>query len=89
MVQHLLPFDDLLLENLLEKLHQEKIATLKVEGGAKLLNSFIEKNLWQEARVLIGNQFLLEGIAAPKLKVAPERIFQIGEDILEVYQNEV
>jgi diaminohydroxyphosphoribosylaminopyrimidine deaminase / 5-amino-6-(5-phosphoribosylamino)uracil reductase len=38
-----------------------------VEGGSILLNSFIDKNIWDEARVFIGNKLFYEGVKAPKI----------------------
>ena len=39
------------LEDLLHELYKRNITSLMVEGGATLLNEFIAKDLWQEARV--------------------------------------
>lgn len=53
---------------LLDDLHQEGIQSLMVEGGAKLLNSFLEAGLWDEIQVEIGDTPLgKEGVKAPHL----------------------
>lgn len=52
---------------ILTELYKNKIGTLLIEGGAELLNTFIKNNLWDEARIITANQYLFEGIAAPKL----------------------
>ncbi|MCF0187279.1 MAG: dihydrofolate reductase family protein, partial [Bacteroidaceae bacterium] len=58
---------------LLSELHQEGIQSLLVEGGAKLLNSFIQAGLWDEIQVEIGNRALGEkGVQAPVLPDAEE-----------------
>jgi diaminohydroxyphosphoribosylaminopyrimidine deaminase/5-amino-6-(5-phosphoribosylamino)uracil reductase len=49
-------------------LHTQKIQSVIVEGGAKLLQSFIEKNLWDEARILTGNKRLSSGLKAPQIQ---------------------
>jgi diaminohydroxyphosphoribosylaminopyrimidine deaminase/5-amino-6-(5-phosphoribosylamino)uracil reductase len=54
-----------------------------VEGGAHLLNSFIEKALWDEARVLTSSQGINEGIAAPQLPETPKRTLQIDDNQLD------
>ena len=59
------------LEKQLHNLYNKGIQSLIVEGGAMLLHSFIEKNLWDEARVEIANIRLSEGIKAPVLKNSP------------------
>ncbi len=51
---------------LLSDLHEEGIQSLMVEGGAKLLNSFLEAGLWDEIQVEIGDTPLgKEGVKAP------------------------
>lgn len=80
-------FDENLLENLLEKLHEERISTLLVEGGAQLLNSFIQKGLWNEARVFVGDKYLENGIKAPTIPASATEEFQIDNDILKIYFN--
>lgn len=82
-----IPFDNFLLKNLLKKLHQEKIGTLLVEGGAQLLQSFIDLDLWQEARIFEGNKFLKKGILAPRFPVSPSEEFEIKNDILRIFHN--
>ena len=55
-------------EEILEDLYQRKIQSLIVEGGAKVLKSFIEKELWDEARVFTGQIQFGKGIPAPLIK---------------------
>lgn len=52
---------------ILTELYKNKIGTLLVEGGAELLNTFIENNLFDEARIITSANYLFEGVAAPKL----------------------
>jgi len=61
-------YDTTDLSEILSDLHSQKIQSLIVEGGAKLLKNFIEKNLWDEARILTGNKRLLSGLKAPKIQ---------------------
>lgn len=72
---------------LFQALHSQKIATLLVEGGATLLNQLIQNNIWDEARILIGNQVLEEGIAAPLLSGEVTARFQLGSDQIICYRN--
>jgi len=54
---------------ILKKLYELNIQSLIIEGGAKLLQSFIDSNIWDEARVITNNEMVAgEGIAAPQLK---------------------
>ena len=58
-----------LVHQIMNALYQLNIQSVIVEGGARLLQSFIDDNSWDEARI-ISNQHLIvgEGLAAPVLK---------------------
>lgn len=52
-------------------LHEQQILSMIVEGGATLLQSFIEAGLWDEARIIRNERLKIKkGIAAPELKNA-------------------
>lgn len=53
---------------ILEDLYNRGIQSLLVEGGAKLLQSFIDKGLWDEARIETAPFCLNKGVSAPILK---------------------
>ena len=55
--------------SLFNYLYELKIQSLIVEGGSKLINSFIQANFWDEARIFIGTKFFNEGIKAPKFEL--------------------
>jgi diaminohydroxyphosphoribosylaminopyrimidine deaminase/5-amino-6-(5-phosphoribosylamino)uracil reductase len=55
------------LSDVLKKLFQLGITSLLVEGGTTLLQSFIKKGLWHEARVIKTKIKLGDGLAAPKI----------------------
>lgn len=82
-----IPFEQNFLSILLKTLHNQKITTLLVEGGAKLLQSFIDQNLWDEARILVGNQTLEGGIDAPRLSGKPIGQYQLADNQIIRYQN--
>lgn len=56
------------LPQILEILYEKKIQSLLVEGGSKLLQSFIDANLWDEGYVEHTPHLLKDGIAAPHWK---------------------
>ena len=60
-------FNNLVL-NILEELHKQNIQSIIIEGGAKTLQSFINENIWDEARIFTANKVLYDGIKTPKLK---------------------
>ncbi len=58
---------DEFLSNLLTALYQKEIYRLMVEGGSKLLKSFLKKNLWDEALIINTPHALHQGIKAPNI----------------------
>ncbi len=76
-----IPFDRDILPEILNVLYEEQLQSLIVEGGRKLLQSFIESNLWDEARVFTGNQFFCDGIKAPGfLSIKNKEHINIGHE---------
>jgi diaminohydroxyphosphoribosylaminopyrimidine deaminase/5-amino-6-(5-phosphoribosylamino)uracil reductase len=78
-------FSNNFLNNLMDILYKKGINSLFVEGGLQLLNSFIENNLWDEARIFTGNIEFKEGVVAPDIKGKKTSINNIGNSILSVY----
>lgn len=54
------------LEELIDELMKREIQSLIVEGGANILRQFIEKSLWDEARIFTGDIEFGSGIVAPE-----------------------
>jgi len=78
-----LPEGEKFLPSLFDHLLAANIDTLLVEGGATLLNSFIEAGYWDEARVFETNKFLGDGVAAPKLEGGGKELVEsVGSDRL-------
>lgn len=55
-------------QQILQSLYLEGIYSLMVEGGARLLSSFIEKNMWDEAYVEKSATMLHSGTKAPEIQ---------------------
>ncbi|HEX7415103.1 MAG TPA: bifunctional diaminohydroxyphosphoribosylaminopyrimidine deaminase/5-amino-6-(5-phosphoribosylamino)uracil reductase RibD [Bacteroidia bacterium] len=72
------------ISQILEALYHKEIISLIVEGGAHTLQSFIDKGLWDEARVFTGNKFFKEGVKAPILPKNKFSLEMIGQDELSV-----
>lgn len=60
-------FGNNLLNAIMENLFNRSIQSVIVEGGALLLQSFINRNLWDEARVFTSPLLLNNGVHAPSL----------------------
>lgn len=63
---------------LVRRLYDRGIYTLMVEGGAKLLQSFLHEGLWDEARVISTDHPLDSGVKAPNItgKLIEKNTFQ-------------
>ena len=73
--------------SVLRRLHERKIQSVIIEGGSQVLNSFINENCWDEARIFTSNTTFEKGVAAPEIEgdiVSKESIFA---DQLTIYQN--
>ena len=73
---------------ILEYLYREGIQSLFIEGGARVLNHFIDNGLWDEARVITGIAEFKSGILAPKLKGIPKSFESFETTRLQVSYNE-
>jgi diaminohydroxyphosphoribosylaminopyrimidine deaminase/5-amino-6-(5-phosphoribosylamino)uracil reductase len=73
------------LSGLLKKIALERIAHLTVEGGAWLLQQFVDQQSWDEARVFTTTHSWTEGLSAPLLPQAPNGTFHLLNDRLDVY----
>lgn len=82
-----LKFDSTLLPNLLKELHGKDYQSIIVEGGEKLLKSFIDKDLWDEAKVFYSTQKLGDGVKAPNFPFPSKCEIHIGEDKLSLFGN--
>ncbi len=69
-------------------LYRYKIQSLIIEGGSKTLQSFIDANLWDEARVFTGNSTFKEGTKAPNTKGNLVSEQKINQDTLRIYSND-
>src|SRR6266540_3635821 len=60
-----------LVHQITNALYQLKILSVIVEGGARLLQSFIDEGMWDEARVINNEELIINnGLPAPHLKNA-------------------
>lgn len=74
---------------ILNALYQLKIQSVLVEGGAALLQTFIEENAWNEARVVTNEQLTIgQGVPAPQLKHQTiQRTEHLYSDTIHFYSN--
>ncbi|MGB5418513.1 bifunctional diaminohydroxyphosphoribosylaminopyrimidine deaminase/5-amino-6-(5-phosphoribosylamino)uracil reductase RibD [Algibacter sp.] len=69
-------------------LFENHINSVIIEGGAKTLQTFIDENLWDEARIFTGQVEFKTGIKAPNLQGVLISEAQIITDNLKIYNND-
>jgi diaminohydroxyphosphoribosylaminopyrimidine deaminase/5-amino-6-(5-phosphoribosylamino)uracil reductase len=70
--------------------HRHRLQSILVEGGAQLLQSFIDEGLWDEARIITNQTLTIEdGLTAPLLQnQQPVKEEKIKDDVVRYYVNE-
>ncbi len=78
-----------LVHQMTNALHRMNIHSVLVEGGACLLQSFIDEGIWDEARVITNEElFIGAGLPAPVLKNSLlNSSNQIFSDVIRIYKN--
>ena len=61
-------FDNNMIQQILAVLYQNQIQSVIIEGGRQTLQSFIDLNLWDEARIFVGETSFEKGTKAPEIQ---------------------
>jgi diaminohydroxyphosphoribosylaminopyrimidine deaminase/5-amino-6-(5-phosphoribosylamino)uracil reductase len=80
-------FDRFVPQYILYQLYLQDIQSVIIEGGAHTLNTFIEANLWDEARIFKGASVLAKGIKAPQITGIIAEEIPVGADRLQIIHN--
>ena len=76
------------LENLMQKLVEQQIQSVLIEGGSFTLQQFIDQNLWDEAIIIKNDTLhLLDGTKAPQLNAEKFEAKQFRDNTIEFYKN--
>jgi diaminohydroxyphosphoribosylaminopyrimidine deaminase/5-amino-6-(5-phosphoribosylamino)uracil reductase len=73
--------------NILSELYQRGIQSVFVEGGSRTLQYFIVDNVWDEARVIVGDKLFHNGVKAPVISKVPSSSQQFGDDLIYYYHR--
>lgn len=73
-----------LLQQVVANLFEQKIQSVIVEGGAQLLNSFIDADLWDECRIFISPKKFINGLPAPRIAGVVHHLKKLDEDWLKI-----
>ncbi len=71
--------------NVIQDLYKRQIQSVIIEGGAQTLSSFIEANMWDEARVFCSEKSFGKGIAAPIVNGNLMSSEYVASDTLKTY----
>ncbi len=77
-------FDDNTENRMMDYLYGENIQSVIIEGGAFTLRQFIEKGLWDEARIFTGPALFRSGIKSPEIKGSSVYSETIGNSQLQI-----
>jgi len=89
LVQYIkMPREKKSLADILNRLYSMNIQSILIEGGARLLTSFIQGELWDEIRVITNESMLIgKGLASPRIPnhIQPSAEIVIGHSRLHYY----
>ena len=74
--------------NILKELYKQKIQSLIIEGGTTTLQSFIDVNTWDEARIFTTKKELIDGVKPPEVTGQLINKTEIGGDNLRTLYND-
>lgn len=78
------PFKNLPAE-IVQVLFENHIQSVIIEGGSRILSSFITANLWDEARIFTGAIHFGKGVPAPAFPAQPSYTVRLGPHNLAVF----
>ena len=76
-----------LLQETLDYLYEKEIQSLIVEGGTKTLQTFIDADLWDEARIFTTEELFHRGVAAPIISSVNPYVERVGNAQLSILRH--
>ncbi|MEZ7498850.1 bifunctional diaminohydroxyphosphoribosylaminopyrimidine deaminase/5-amino-6-(5-phosphoribosylamino)uracil reductase RibD [Flavobacterium sp. Arc3] len=87
LIFEIVDFEKNIASQVTDAMYKHQIQSVIIEGGRQTLQTFIDANLWDEARVFKGNLFFKEGTKAPILGGPYLEKHKIGQDELIISRN--
>jgi diaminohydroxyphosphoribosylaminopyrimidine deaminase/5-amino-6-(5-phosphoribosylamino)uracil reductase len=84
----IIDFSENIVPQILHCLYQRELQSVIIEGGKTILQSFIDADLWDEARCFIGDSWFQNGVSAPSLPCHPFKEEKVGNSKLLFYRND-
>jgi len=85
----IIDFNKNIIQQILDVLYQNQIQSIIIEGGLKTLQSFIDENVWDEARVFIGKTSFEKGTKAPIiLKKNADKTFIQDDELIYIRNHD-
>lgn len=82
-----LKFSENLIPEIMQVLYERSIQSVIIEGGKMLIESFINQNIWDEARIFIGSKEFHQGVTAPAFTgIKGIKIFLENDELL-IHRN--
>ena len=76
------------MEELMQKLYENQIQSVLVEGGSRTLQTFIDQNLWDETIIIKNENLTLEnGTKAPKFEGNLDEEKYFRDNRVSFYRN--
>lgn len=83
----IIDFKQNIAQQVIDRLYRHQIQSVIIEGGRQTLQTFIDENLWDEARIFIGKNLFEKGIKAPVIALKNSTKQVVGNDILIISRN--
>lgn len=83
----MIDFNNDYMSRIMDILYEKNIMSVIVEGGKRLLESYLDVGLWDEARLIIGNKVFHRGLKGPDIPTTSYVAETIDKDKLLIFRN--
>ena len=81
-------FSNNIAKQICDVLQKHQIQSVIIEGGAQTLQTFIDENLWDEAKIFVGENEFKNGVKAPKISGRLISESTMRGDVLKILIND-
>jgi diaminohydroxyphosphoribosylaminopyrimidine deaminase/5-amino-6-(5-phosphoribosylamino)uracil reductase len=85
----IIDFKQDIIPQILSVLYQHQIQSVIIEGGLQTLQSFIDEDIWDEARIFIGKAIFSKGTKAPIIqKKNLTKTYLLGDELINIRNHD-